>query len=67
MPVPPMMHPGERALIRQLLLEHRREHLEERAAILEFEAGLTRAEAERVAKSAEEPPWIQELELRLRA
>lgn len=47
-----MTHPGERAFLAQLRKELDREHFEERAAILEFEAGLSRAEAERLAREA---------------
>lgn len=46
------MHPGERILLRQLRVEIDREHFEERAAIFEFEAGLQRTEAERLARQA---------------
>lgn len=46
------MHPGQRALLSQLRTELDREHFEERAAIFEFDAGLPRAEAERLARAA---------------
>lgn len=47
-----MTHPAQRAFLAQLRTELDREHFEERAAILEFEAGLPRAEAERLAREA---------------
>ena len=46
------MHPGQRALLAQLRAELDREHFEERAAILEFDALLPRDEAERLARVA---------------
>lgn len=44
------MHPGKRAMIEQLAAEWEREWREERAAILEFEARMSRAEAERTVR-----------------
>lgn len=46
------MHPGQREFLAQLRRELDREHFEERAAILEYEAGFQRAEAERMAREA---------------
>lgn len=46
------MHPGKRVFLSQLRIELDREHFEERAAILEFCAGMPRAEAERLAREA---------------
>lgn len=46
------MHPGERDFLAQLRVELDREHFEERAAIFEYEAGLSREEAERLALEA---------------
>jgi hypothetical protein len=40
------MHPGKRDLVRQIELEDARWAYEERAAIMEFEAGISRQEAE---------------------
>lgn len=57
------MHPGKRALLAQLRTELDREHFEERAAILEFEALLPRDEAERLARVAvRERPMAVEVE-----
>lgn len=47
-----MTHPGKRAFLAQLRTELDREHFEERAAIFEFDAGLPRADAERMARAA---------------
>lgn len=46
------LHPGQRAFLAQIRIELARERYEERAAILEFDAGYTRAEAERIAREA---------------
>lgn len=47
---------GKSSAVRQIREEAEKERREERAAILEFEAGYTRAEAERLAGVKEKPP-----------
>lgn len=44
------MHPGKREFLAQLRKELDIEHFEERAAILEYEAGYSREEAEWIAR-----------------
>lgn len=48
----PVLKENKPALLRHLWIERLRDHLEERAAILEFEAGLSRPEAEEQARRA---------------
>lgn len=47
-------HPGKRAFLAQLKRELARERYEERAAIMEYDGGLPREEAERRAKESAE-------------
>lgn len=48
------MHPGKREFLAQLKQELAREHFEERAAILEYDAGMSRADAEARARAMAE-------------
>lgn len=45
------MHPGQRALIQQVNAELEIEWREERAAILEFDGGMTKSEAEAAVRA----------------
>ncbi len=51
------MHQGKRELLTQLEAEKRLEAYEERAAILEHDAGIPRMHAEALAKLKHPPPW----------
>jgi len=50
------MHPGQREFLKQLRAEIALELYEERAAIMEYDGGLPRADAERLALLAHPPP-----------